>query len=347
MLSLYGWFSQIAYSIANALVKLAFLAFYLRIFPYQSVRRVLLATAAIVVCYAFAFTIAEIFICRPVDYFWRQWTADDYSGKCIDVRVPIWVYSITGIALDLFIMAIPLSQTRKLKMNWKKKLSVGLMFCVGMLYVVLLSVGAVSAVLHGGFPPSHPSVRLYILTRAVSHSITIVSVIRFVKLLGLTLEIGISTIWVLAEIWTTIEVSVGIMCACFPACRLFLVHFLPKVQRTISDRSSRYYSYRLNEIGNTGRPHGMKLSSRASATDTMEDDSTCIGTMASMTSTSHKHDSKVGQLHVINFNDDADMEVNPGTLHLDFNNSSSSTETELKDPRTTHDYHPDGGDDCV
>lgn len=38
-----------------------------------------------------------------------------------------------SIALDLWILAIPLWQLRSLKMHWKKKVGVALMFCVGTL----------------------------------------------------------------------------------------------------------------------------------------------------------------------------------------------------------------------
>lgn len=135
MLSMHSFIGQIMYSIVNASIKLALLFFYLRIFPDKNIRRLLLGTVAVIICYAFAFTMASILLCKPVDYFWRQWTDENYPGTCINYLLPSYVYAGLGIFLDLFIMAIPLSQLKKLKMGWKKKINVGLMFSVGVMYV--------------------------------------------------------------------------------------------------------------------------------------------------------------------------------------------------------------------
>lgn len=135
MLSMHSFIGQIVYSFVNASVKLALLFFYLRIFPETHTRRVILATIAFIMCYALAFAIVGVFLCEPVDYFWRQWVEDSYQGQCVNYLMPSYIYAAFGIALDVFIMAIPLSQLRKLNMGWKKKLSVGMMFSVGILYV--------------------------------------------------------------------------------------------------------------------------------------------------------------------------------------------------------------------
>lgn len=134
-LALIGYISQTIYTVVNATVKLAFLFFYLRIFLDQKIRRVLLGTIVLISCYGVAFTFASIFACRPVDYFWKQWTNKDIQGVCISYLVPQFVYSGIGILLDLFILFIPMGQLRLLKLSWKKKLSVGLMFSGGIMYV--------------------------------------------------------------------------------------------------------------------------------------------------------------------------------------------------------------------
>lgn len=135
-LSLHSFVAQLVYYTVNSSVKLAFLFFYLRIFPDKNIRRLLLGTIALITCYALTFTITGVFLCQPVDYFWRQWTDDTYEGKCINVLISSYVYSAFGIFLDLVIMAIPLWQLRKLKMGWKKKVSVGMMFSVGSMCVL-------------------------------------------------------------------------------------------------------------------------------------------------------------------------------------------------------------------
>lgn len=138
MLAFYSWLGQITYCIANSLVKLAFVFFYLRIFRDRVVRHLLIATAAIIICYTIAFTIVDIWLCLPIDYFWKQWTDEDYPGTCVDYMLPSFFYSGFGILIDIVIMAIPLGQLRRLKMSTRNKISVGLMFCVGILYVSCL-----------------------------------------------------------------------------------------------------------------------------------------------------------------------------------------------------------------
>lgn len=132
LLAFYSWLGQIMYCVANSWVKLGFLFFYLRIFQETNVRYLLLATVGLVSAYAFAFTITDIFLCQPVSFFWTQWT-DKATGKCLNYLTPVFVFSGIGIFLDVFIMAIPLFQLRKLNMSLKKKISVALMFSVGIL----------------------------------------------------------------------------------------------------------------------------------------------------------------------------------------------------------------------
>lgn len=63
----------------------------------------------------------------------REQIADRKKLNSGNVNTSAWTQSIITIVLDLWIMAIPLSQLRKLNMDWKKKLAVGLMLCVGVL----------------------------------------------------------------------------------------------------------------------------------------------------------------------------------------------------------------------
>ncbi len=72
------------------------------------------------------------FQCRPIDYFWSRWDGE-HQGTCVNFNAIGWANAIVGITLDLWMLAIPLNKLRGLKLSWKKKLGVTLMFCVGTL----------------------------------------------------------------------------------------------------------------------------------------------------------------------------------------------------------------------
>lgn len=122
----YLYFSQIM------LLKLSLLFFYLRIFPSQGVRRTLWATAIFNCIFGIVFVFVAIFQCQPVSYFWTKWDGM-HEGKCFDIGIITWSNAAISIVLDVWMLAIPLSQLKKLNLDWKKKVGVGMMFGVGTL----------------------------------------------------------------------------------------------------------------------------------------------------------------------------------------------------------------------
>ncbi|KAI6780692.1 uncharacterized protein J7T54_001196 [Emericellopsis cladophorae] len=171
-----------------AVIKLAFVFFYLRVFPKRNVRRYLWATVALVVCFGTAFVVAGIFQCTPISYYWTRWKeeATDH-GHCVDVSALAWANGAISIGIDLWMIAIPLSQVHNLNLDWKKKAEVAFMFCVGLF-------------------------------------VTVMACIRLESLISNDVHSPNAT-WVKQEvaIWSTIEVNVGIICACLPSLRTLVV----------------------------------------------------------------------------------------------------------------------------
>lgn len=114
------------------MVKLTMLIVYLRIFPSKVIRRLLWGTMVFLGFYGFAFFITGLMQCAPRNYFWLMWDGQ-HEGRCININALGWANAIISIVLDLWILALPLSQLRSLRMHWKKKLAVALMFIVGTL----------------------------------------------------------------------------------------------------------------------------------------------------------------------------------------------------------------------
>lgn len=127
---MYFHISACLYFVDTALVKLSIICFYLRIFPARTTRRWLLGTFICTVVWTAAFILITVFQCWPVSYFWTQWDGTQ-SGSCLDANAIAWSHASINIALDIWILAVPLWQLRALQLHWRKKLAVALMFCVG------------------------------------------------------------------------------------------------------------------------------------------------------------------------------------------------------------------------
>lgn len=128
----YLYIAQILYFVEVALLKLSLLFFFQRIFPGRPVRRLILVTLIFNTLYGLVFVFVGIFQCWPIKYYWQSWDRE-HEGKCININGLGWANAAISIALDFWMLAIPLSQLLYLKLAWNKKLSVASMFCVGTL----------------------------------------------------------------------------------------------------------------------------------------------------------------------------------------------------------------------
>lgn len=120
------------YFLDATLVKLSMTCFYLRIFPAPAVQRLLWCTFTFTALWGTSFVLVAVFQCRPIHYFWTRWDGQ-HGGSCLNANAIAWSNAGINIALDLWILAIPLWELRSLQLQWKKKVGVGLMFCVGTL----------------------------------------------------------------------------------------------------------------------------------------------------------------------------------------------------------------------
>jgi hypothetical protein len=114
------------------LLKMSLLYFYLRIFPAKKIRNLLWATMAFNVAFGTACVFGSIFQCTPISYLWEKWDGE-HEGSCIDINALGWANAAISIALDVWMLAIPLSQLPGLNLHWKKKMGVAIMFIVGTL----------------------------------------------------------------------------------------------------------------------------------------------------------------------------------------------------------------------
>ncbi|KAF4551090.1 CFEM domain-containing protein 1 [Elsinoe fawcettii] len=190
------------YFLQITLLKLSLLFFYLRVFPRTEIRRLLWGTVAFVSVWGAAFVLTAIFQCRPIHYFWSKWDGL-HKGTCLSANKISWVNAGFSIVLDLWILAIPIWEIRQLKMHWKKKVGVAVMFGVGTF-------------------------------------VTVVSIIRLQTLVEFAKSANATWEFTAVSMWSTIEITVGIICACLPTVRLLVVKLWPRLAGTTIKSKTTY-----------------------------------------------------------------------------------------------------------
>ncbi|KAL6399824.1 hypothetical protein AUP68_17232 [Ilyonectria robusta] len=199
------YFSQIT------LLKFSMIFLYLRIFLEHSARRILWCTLAFNCVFGILFIFLAVFQCQPISYFWKRWDGE-HQGHCLDINAIAWSNATICIVLDLWLLAVPLSQLRTLNLDWKKKVGVGMMFCVGT-FVTIVS-----------------TLRLQVVIKLGSHAE--------------------NATWEFIDVvkWSTIEINVGIICACMPSLRLGIARLFPRVLGTVRGSYANYGSHRRSGV---------------------------------------------------------------------------------------------------
>lgn len=128
----YFYMLEIFYVSMMALVRIAICFFYLSLFPSTRTRQVLWATAVVNMLIGLASVLTAVFQCSPVGFYWDMFARPE-GGSCIDINALAWVHGGVNIAMNLWLIAIPLSQVRGLELHWKKKIGVIIMFLTGAL----------------------------------------------------------------------------------------------------------------------------------------------------------------------------------------------------------------------
>ncbi|KND89451.1 hypothetical protein TOPH_05819 [Tolypocladium ophioglossoides CBS 100239] len=130
----YFYIMEILYLILMTLIKLTLSLFYLDIFCGKIVRRLLWGMVVFHIAFGIAFVVKVIFQCSPISFYWRKFDISQApDGHCIDINASGWANAAIGVAVDFWLIAIPLSQVKKLNLHWKKKVGAALMFLTGAL----------------------------------------------------------------------------------------------------------------------------------------------------------------------------------------------------------------------
>ncbi|KAL4995234.1 hypothetical protein BDV10DRAFT_175183 [Aspergillus recurvatus] len=163
----------------------------------------MLVSGAITLSYPIIVWVTMSTACRPLSYFWTQFSGT--KGECIDINTFFLAAGIINMLNDIIILAIPFPRIIKLQMTLRKKLAVCGIMAVG-IFVCVASI-----------------VRIHYLS-------------VFMNALDIT--------WLMGPvfIWSTIEPSVAIVCACLP-------HFAPLARIAHRSILSSYNSHSQSRPG--------------------------------------------------------------------------------------------------
>ncbi|KAG5942286.1 hypothetical protein E4U53_007280 [Claviceps sorghi] len=229
--AMYFYVLEVLYLVDISLVKMTLLAFYLSIFPSVSTsrwtRRLLWGSVGFNAMLAAACVLVTVFQCRPVSHYWTQFVEDGAAGgRCVPAAPAAWVNGSLNVAQDIWMILIPLFEVRHLRLHWKKKMGVVLMFLLGTF-------------------------------------VTVVSALRLAYLSSFDASINITWDYYDVALWSTIEINVGIICTSLPTMRLILVRLSPGVFGSQDTNATATHSRNSLPFSDPGTRRQMRLSSVA------------------------------------------------------------------------------------
>ncbi|KAL9134550.1 MAG: hypothetical protein Q9175_004263 [Cornicularia normoerica] len=173
--------SEIHYPINITAIKTSILLFYLRLFGARLwFRNVLYLTEAIVLSWCMATVFPAVFHCKPIHIAWSI-DPSEMMEHCNNINAYLIATSVINVILDFWILALPLSIVWTLQMSRKSKASLSGIFLLG----------------------------AFICGASIARAYTVANVD--------TADITWSTVDPI--IWSNVEISVGIICACLPILR--------------------------------------------------------------------------------------------------------------------------------
>ncbi|KAH7323217.1 CFEM domain-containing protein [Stachybotrys elegans] len=229
------FFQEFLYFTEITLLKMSLLFFYLRIFGHTRIRNLIIGTLVFNTAFGIVFIIVAGFQCQPVSYNWTRWHGEG-QGKCLNINALAWANAAISIATDVWMLALPLSQISSLNLHWKKKVEVGAMFGVGLF-------------------------------------VTAVSIIRLKTLVGFSSTHNPTWDQYGVVVWSTIEINVGIICACMPAMRVILARLFPRVMG--SKQTNGLYG--TSKVSRKATTASRKMGSESVVKTANRDSSTTVG----------------------------------------------------------------------
>ncbi|KAH8434885.1 CFEM domain-containing protein [Aspergillus melleus] len=189
----------LSYKVQISLAKISVCLFLLRIFQSAVFRHVTYVVIGLNAAIALSWVMSDSLQCMPVHMAWTGWAGEE-EGKCIDFITATLTNALVNIFVDFAMVAAPVYEITKLQLSKKKKIGVGLMFAMGLL-------------------------------------LTIVAIIRVIVFWNNRWSDNQTAQLQPIVHWSVIEVQIAVLCACLPATRALVGHFMPDLVSVYGKKS--------------------------------------------------------------------------------------------------------------
>ncbi|MCJ1380706.1 hypothetical protein MMC17_003814 [Xylographa soralifera] len=194
------WAFELIYATATTVIKGSILLLYRRMFPTTATsvawRAAWFFVMAWVILWFIGCGLAAAFQCTPVSFYWNQ-VAGDTSGFCINEYSFLAGNAALNITSDIMILLLPMPIVWRLHIKKSQKLAISAIFFLG------------------GF-------------------VCFASIIRYTYL-NEVIPVDVTYTDYPAGIWSVVEVSIGLVCACLPVMRPLLQRLVPGWLTTLAD----------------------------------------------------------------------------------------------------------------
>ena len=120
----------IVYIWSITLTKSSILLFYRRMFGTSIIWYIVFC---LTILHGLEVTITWLSGCRPVSYYWRQYTDPTTEGSCINASLFYFINGIIGMVIDIMILLVPVPTVYKLRMPLGQKAMVCSILLLGSL----------------------------------------------------------------------------------------------------------------------------------------------------------------------------------------------------------------------
>lgn len=212
----------IIYMPTIGVIKLSLLAFYSRFLPRRPYRPILIALAAVVVCFVTATTLAGIFGCKPIAAAWDK----TIPGAVCSVGVPQIHLgnAIFNIITDLVILAAPVTTVLRLHADLKKRIGLCIIFSMGL---VATSITIVRTVNMFVIVKSNPMLPATFFPKVINNIM-----------------------------WSAVEIGLLILCANLPS--MYALVLRPTLNSSASQSHATYSNSKGPRAGLQYDPHGVR-----------------------------------------------------------------------------------------
>ncbi|XMA15516.1 hypothetical protein WAI453_008307 [Rhynchosporium graminicola] len=185
--------AELFYMVSITLIKLALLLFFLRIFTDHKLRQAIWITGLFIFLSNLSIFLALMFQCVPFEAYWTNWMYKVQPVKCLNGFAVLEAAAVFSILHHSMILILPIPTVWRLNLVWKKKANLLIMFSVGSIALIC-------------------------------------SFMRLPSLIRLHHSSDLSYDQAPVVLYSHLEQSVGIICACLPACRSLLEHYFPAMK---------------------------------------------------------------------------------------------------------------------